>query len=430
MMCGISLGLSAQDDGLQNLDIDELVAVDLEKASLPIKVDSVKAVSGNTINLGLILPMSKFDEFSKELIQGGQLAIDEINKSGKILNKELYLIPADDAAESSFAVEKAKQLTKNYKSSGIIGPTSSSRFIQVVNNTLPENPVVIISPSATSIEISDLKDNDLAFRTAASDALQGKTAATYSSGNLGHKTAVIFYIDDIYGKGLAQEFKRNFEEAGGQILAEERYSPLVNLTHYDVAPKLGELLKNKPEVLYLVSNSVDIINISHRIDSAQLFKDYRPTIIGSDAMIGDQVTEKANMKALEGMYGTSVKSLRNTYFEEKYKARYGENPAYEETADVYDIVYLFALAIMESKSTDPKLISKHLRNISASGKKVTAKDLETIKNLIDAGKDVDYDGVNSSLDFDKHGDVPDREYQIWQVTDGKFKDNVDVIKMK
>ncbi|ELR73811.1 hypothetical protein C900_01421 [Fulvivirga imtechensis AK7] len=406
------------------------MAVDLEKSSLPINVDSTLVLSGKTINLGLILPISKFKDFSSELIQGGQLAVNEINASGYILGKQLHLIPADDAAESGFAADKAQKLTSKYKVAGLIGPTSSSRFIKVVNEVIAENPVVAISPSATSVEVTTLEDNDMAFRTAASDALQGKTAAIYSSQNLGHKTAAIFYLNNVYGKGLADEFKKNFEQSGGKIVGEAYYSPLVNLRDYDVSPKVAEILESKPNVLYLVSNSIDIIDISHQLDSAQVFKDHRPAIIGSDAMRGDNVLEKASLPALDGMYGTSVKSLKETSFEEKFEKTYGKRPEYEETADVYDIVYLFALAMIQGNTTDATALAEHIRAVSHTGKKVKAKDLTEVRKLLKAGKDIDYDGVNSSLDFDKNGDVPDREYQIWQLKNGRFNDNIARIKMK
>ncbi|ELR73812.1 hypothetical protein C900_01422 [Fulvivirga imtechensis AK7] len=426
----ITLSLSAQDDGVQDLDIDELVAVDLNKSSLPIDVDSVKALSGSTINLGMLLPMSTLGGFSEEMIRAAQLAVDEINASGKIMDKELFLIPADEASEVAIAVDKAKQLIKHYNVSGIIGPTTSSSFIKIVNDVLPENPVLAISPTATSIEITELNDNDLAFRTAASDALQGKTAAIFSANNLGRKTAAIFYVDDVYGRGLAQEFKSNFINSGGKIVGEDRYSPLVNLEDYDVTPRLSKILESKPEVLYLISTLVGIINISHQIESAHLFESYKPVIIGSDAVRSDQVMKNANIMALEGMYCTSFKSIQGTSFEQKFHTRYGVKPKSEETADAYDIVYLFALAMLEAQSTDAKILSRHLRSISSTGKKLTAKDIVEIRQLIEKGDDIDYEGLNSSLNFDLHGDVPDREYQIWQIVNGEFVRGVAHVNIK
>lgn len=430
VLCGLSFSITAQEEEIKDLNLDELVAVDLEKSSMPINVDSVKALSGNTINLGLLLPMSTLVRFSEEMIQGAQLAVDEINASGKIMNKELFLIPADDASETSISTEKATILAKKYKVAGLMGPTISSSFIKVVNQVLPNHPMLVISPTATSIEITTLNDGDLAFRTAASDALQGKTAGLFSVNNLKHKTAAIYHIDDAYGKGLAQEFKNNFEASGGKVIGEDVYSPLVNLDDYDVTNRLGEVLKSKPEVLYLVTTTTGFISISHQIDKAELFKDYKPTIIVSDAVRSDQILLKGNANVQDGMYCTSFKSIQGTPFEEKFEARYGQKPKSEETADAYDIVYLFALALLEGQSTDPKSLSKHLRSVSGSGKKVRAKDLSEIRELIETGEDIDYDGINSSLDFDVNGDVPDREYQMWQISDGKFIRNPTEIKLK
>ncbi|ELR71136.1 Extracellular ligand-binding receptor [Fulvivirga imtechensis AK7] len=417
----ICSNLYSQDNEISDLDIRELAAVDVEKSSMPIQVDSTVAFSGKTINLGLIMPFSSDPEYTQELQQGAQMAIDEINDSGGILGKKLYLISADDGGDGNFAVEKAKELIVKYQVTSLIGPMSSTNTIKIAREVLHEYPAVLISPNSTSTRVSKLDDKDLIFRTTSTDIRQGKIAASFAANKLGLKTAALFYMDDYHGEGLANEFRNNFEKYGGKIVGEDRLSPLVNPDNYDLIPHLRKVLKEKPDVLYVVCSVDGISNMSYQIEEGGLFKDHKPVLIGSDAIKYSQLLEKADLTVIEGMYGTAFKSLAGTEFERKFEKWYGRKPVAEGTADAYDIVYLLTLAMLDGQSTVPNTIATHLRKVSQSGQKVTADDFKEIEKLIRKGKDINYSGINSSLDFDEFGDVPDRTYWIWQIVNGKFE---------
>lgn len=423
-------GLQAQNEKIEDLRLDELVAVDLEKSALPIDVDTTLALSGATINIGMLLPLSSYRPFSEEVIFAAQLAVNEINASGLLLTKKLMLIPADDASEADFSVEKALELTSKYQVAAIVGPTISRNYIKVATKVLPKYPVVMISPAVTSIEITTLDDNDLAFRTIGSDVVQAQKAAIFCRTKLGHSTAAVLYIDDAYGRGVLQEFKKYFESSGGQVIAEEGYSSLVNLKDFDLAGRLLPMLKLKPDVLFLIATSNHMIDISHQIGNNKLFKDYKPTLFASDGVRSGKVLTDANLEVFEGIYCTAPTYLPDIAFEKKFFETYGKKPSSEKIADVYDIIHLLAFAILEGQSTDAKMVSSHLRSVSSSGRKVTANDLLTIRKLIEDGVDIDYEGLNSSLNFDEHGDVLDREYRIWQIVNGEFVRNISQAEIK
>src|SRR3546814_3941277 len=74
----------------------------------------------------------------------------------------------------------------------------------------------MISPSATSPELTTLKDNDLVFRTAPSDSFQGQALARKLLADGTEKVAVA-YLNNDYGKGFADAFRSEFEAKGGEI---------------------------------------------------------------------------------------------------------------------------------------------------------------------------------------------------------------------
>ncbi len=425
---GILLCFSVSAQDINELSLDELLAIDVDKSSADIRFDPEVGLSGKTINLGMILPVSKFRDYSEELYYAARLAVTEINQAGGVLGKRLYLIPADDAADAGFAVEKAMILADSCEVRYVIGPTSSGRFTDVISKVALDRGVMVISPSATSDNITSLQDGGLGFRTSASDKLQGKVAADLAYSNLQKSTASVFYIDNDYGEGLGAEFSKNFERMGGKILARTSYSPLVDLDNYDVTEKLSEALKDRPEVLYMVSNDVDLQKISARMADMELFKDVKPIIIGSDGARGPNLANNKG-KVLNGMYGTAVSTGDNQSFLEKFEKAYGWQPVNSEAGDAYDIVYLIALGLHQADSSDPREVSKLMVDLTSGGEKVNAEDWNKIKSLIRRGKDIDFQGTSGTLDFDENGDVKSRNFEIWRLGDSGIITEIDNYQM-
>ena len=85
----------------------------------------------------------------------------------------------------------------------------------------------MISPSGTSTTVTVGEDgnvNEFTFRTSFIDPFQGTVAANFAANELKVKTAAV-YADNAsdYAKGLAASFIKDFEAAGGKIVAEESY---------------------------------------------------------------------------------------------------------------------------------------------------------------------------------------------------------------
>ena len=104
----------------------------------------------------------------------------------------------------------------------------------------------LISPSATSPEITELPDDGFVFRTAPSDALQGQVLADAMEEEAGTDAVVsVAARNDAYGEGIATEFTAAWEEKGGTVTPN---SPVL----YDV-----ELSSYNSEAESIVADSPD-----------------------------------------------------------------------------------------------------------------------------------------------------------------------------
>jgi hypothetical protein len=87
----------------------------------------------------------------------------------------------------------------------------------------------------------------------------------------------------------------------------------------------------------------------------------------------------------------------------------------------YDAVVLMALAIAKGGAATTESVHKNLRSVAGPpGEKINAQHLDKALKLIKEGKDIDYDGVSGSCDFDEHGDVPG-SFEVWKYSGGDIQ---------
>lgn len=425
-----ALNVFSQTDEIDELDMDELMNVITNKPSLPIDFDTLKVNDNNLIRIGFILPMSKYKEFSQDLLRAAQLAADEINANGKVLGKEIVIIPADDAGDADISAFKAAELINKYKVTAILGPTGSSRVLQVAKKaTIPKNKL-LFAIDVYSEQITDLKDNNLVWRTSISDVLQAKVAAEFAVNNLKKKDVAILYVKNAYGKGLNQEFKNEFMAIGGNIVTEVGYSDLIDFNTYDFKPKLDTLFANKPSLIYFITNPIEGALLTHKIDSLKYFTNgYNPIILSGSANNADFL-KNANKNIAEGMYGTSIGYADIALFDDNFKAKYNVFPSNNAISGAYDFVYLLAYSILQGKDITSNVIKNNLLSVSQKGEVININEYAKAKNLIEKGIDIDYNGASGKIEFNDKGDVTDGRIKIWRIKNGIFEtiQNVDLKK--
>lgn len=415
-------GQAQQPGKYLEFSLEELSAVDVVKPLMPVEVDSAYVVSGTTINLGFLLPIAGYPDYTTELINAARLAVDEINSSGGIRGKELALIPADIGGAEEFVIPRTTHLMENFHTNLFIGPTSSDAMINLAEQLLPQKNFSVVSITATSPAISTLDDQGNFFRTCPSDAIQGVQTAAFCRDQLKAKTAAVLYHDNFYGRNLRQVFSDEFTRLGGKIVGSVKVNPLINLEDYDMSDKLDSLLSGKPEVVYVISLAKNFSEISHQLAKKDLIQGkHKPVIVSSDGARGEDLVQTGNLSVLEGMYGYYLPFTGNKVFAEKYEKKYNKKPSALAAEYSYDIVYLMALAILKGNSAKPQEVATHLYSVSAGGTVVYPASFREAARLIDLGVDIDYKGISGDLDFDAYGDVNERKFALWQMVNGRVK---------
>jgi len=262
--------------------------------------------------------------------------------------------------------------------------------------------VVIVSDSATAPSITSLADNDTVFRVAPSDSYQGLTIAKLVTA-AGIKKVAVTYSNDDYNAGIAKVFVDEYTKMGGEITAEQAHEP--NKASY--RSELATLSEGGPEALALFAyyGSSGITIIKNSLENGLFDKFY-----AADGMFDISVIDQIGADNLRGKItitqaSSDLDDASYKAFAEEY-AKTGGDPAAPYAAHGYDATFLMAMAIEKAGSADRAKISAALRDVaSAPGEVIRPGEWAKAKQLIDEGKDVNYEGASGNVDFDVNGDV-------------------------
>ena len=137
---------------------------------------------------------------------------------------------------------------------------------------------------------------------------------------------------------------------------------------------------------------------------------------------------------LGGMYGTAGAPAPDNDatadWEAAFIAEYGELPVLAYVKETYDATIALALAAQSAGSLDGAAIRDNLRAIgSPPGETVpgTPAGVADGLRLLAEGREIDYDGAASTLDWDDNGDLRRGHIGIWRFTDDGRIEELDAV---
>ncbi|RLB79254.1 MAG: amino acid ABC transporter substrate-binding protein, partial [Deltaproteobacteria bacterium] len=356
-------------------------------------------------------------EFGPNIQNGVVLAAKQMAQAGF----NVKLIHEDSETSAIPATNAAKKLVEVDKVVAIIGALASGVTVPVAESVTCPNGVIMISPASTSPLITVLpadQGRDFLFRTCPSDALQGlvagKFVATYN------KTAAILYVNNPYGQGLAENFKRAFEKRHGKVIA---MVPHDEKAAESYTAELKKALAGKPDRLCAYSYPE---HAKVYLKEAIEFFHYKHFFF-CDGTKSIDIVKAVGAKNVEGQYGTAPGTAGGEpylIFSSDYRMEFGKLPPLPFITNAYDAMAVIGLAAYKTKLEGKPLTSKNIRDnlrfvANSPGEIVKPGEFKKAFELLKAGKDINYEGAAGSVDFDKNGDVV-TPVEIWKYHNGKI----------
>ena len=180
------------------------------------------AADGDSIPVGVISPNTgNLATYGESVLNGINLAVEEINAAGGVLGKNISIISYDDKADSTEGANAFNRLVGD-GACAIIGSVTSG----VTASLAPladESQIVLLTPTSTADTITE--SDNYVFRACFKDSYQGKMAAKFAAEKLGvKKVAVLYASGDAYSAGVRESFDAACSELGLEIVAEESSS--------------------------------------------------------------------------------------------------------------------------------------------------------------------------------------------------------------
>jgi branched-chain amino acid transport system substrate-binding protein len=340
------------------------------------------------IKLGVMLPLTgDLANLGASAKAGTEVAIEEINSQGGINGSKIRALIEDSKCQPKDSASIAQKFISIDKVNAILGDICSG-------DTLAASPIVeaaatpLISPCSSNPDITNA--GDYIFRVFPSDAFQGVRAAEHAKNELHFNKAAILYVNNAYGNGLKETFKKRFLELGGEIATEEGYGQGSN----DLRTQLLKIKEANPEIVYFPSYTEDaIVGLKQKNEIGAI----NAIFLGTDAWADPKLFNETRESA-EGTEWLEVKSYAAPQnFQTKMAAKLGTDEIPACGPQSYDIVYLLKKAIENSGET------------AGAG----------LKNELYKTK---LQGISGDIEFDQNGDLKKAEYVIKTVQNGKVEE--------
>jgi len=303
-----------------------------------IKIGCVGPITGDQASLGL------------DQLRALQIAVDEANAQGEIIpGYRLEIVSLDDQHNPSQAVAMAKRLASDPQVVAVVGHVNSS--CSLAAGPIYQNArLTQISPSSSNPEISR-KGYDTFFRTCATDDIQAPHAAYFAFTSL--EARKVFIIDDktTYGKGIADEFKKEILRLGAGVLGHEG----ITQADKDFTPLLTKIKGLDPELIFFGGMYPEGALLVRQAKALGLNAKW----LGGDGLYVNSFIDLAKEDA-EGVYctfiGADVSGMESAKrYIETYNSRFGhERGPY--SAYAYDAANIIIDAIRKAGKTERQAI--------------------------------------------------------------------------
>ena len=388
-----------------------LVGIALAALALPI------AAQADDVKIGILGGLTgPIESLVPPIIESSKLAGVHVNAQGGILGGQKLVTPVGDTtcADATAAANAADRLVNSENVLAIAGALCSGATISAANNAAIPGGVVMISPASTSPAISEMDDNDLVYRVAPSDAYQGKIMAKLLMSK-GLDEIAIAYVNNDYGKGLADSIEANFKKQGGTVAAKEAHEE----GKADYRGEVGSLASSGAPTLVIVAygDGSGQTLLRQAIEAGDFEQ-----LVGAEGMLAVGILKNLEAKDLEGMIVTKVGNpavAGKDIFAPLAKAANLDVDAPFVTQG-YDSAFLLALAIEKNGKAERAGLAAALRDVSSPpGEIIFPGEWEKALHLLKDGQDINYEGASGSHDFDERGDVPGAIIEM-VVKDGAF----------
>ena len=334
----------------------------------------VGAVSAaDTLRIGVVNEISGPQaEGGLFTVNGLRLAVDEINRDGGVLGRQVELRIEDNASTNPGTVLAFSKLVSEGGLAGIIGPIRSTQIQAIAPSIAKAGIPTMIGGSEPGLTHMN---NRWVFRARPNDSYSSRVIADFGVNTLKLRKWVIVHSTDAFGTGGKNALVEALKSLGvepvliqGYTNNSQDFTPMVLAIKKSGAEVMGTYMTNSPDQGIFAKQLRQLgVNIAW---------------VGSPTTISVTALNLAG-EALHGSYAitdfTTDANDATRAFTKKYRERYNLNPD-TFASWAYDALRVLAMAIKAAGTTEPEAVRRAILAIK------------------------DYQGVEGRYEFDEFGD--------------------------
>jgi ABC-type branched-subunit amino acid transport system substrate-binding protein len=225
-------------------------------------------------------------------------------------------------------------------------------------------------------------------------------------------------VNNPYGQGLAEQFKKSFEKRGGKVLTMVPHDEKASESY---TAELKKAMEKKPSVICAFSYPEHgKVYIKEAIEFFK-FKNF----LYCDGTKSFDIIKAVGAPNVEGQYGTVAASAKGDAYDifvGDYTKEFGKLPPLPYITNGYDGIAVIGLAAYACKAKGLPITSKNIRDnlrfvANPPGEVIKPGEFKKAFELLDQKKDINYEGASGSVDFDANGDVI-TPIEVWQYKGG------------
>lgn len=314
------------------------------------------------ITIGAVLPLTGASaSIGEDQRRGIELATERVNAAGGVLGRKLRVIIEDSGGRAPTALDGAKKLVTVDKVPVVLGEYSSGITIPTAQYVTKEG-ASHLNIGSSSPRVRDIGAGS--FSIIGLDNVSAKFAATDVFEQKFRKAAFIA-PNNAYGQGVAEEFKKNFEAMGGQVVT----SILYTAGQSTYRRELQQIERSAPDV-YVYSAYGQEAAIMNReafdlgLNKTQWYAVYQT-----------MCTTDTPAQIANGQIGMEVSAIgpNGRSYEESYMKKYNEKLKSAYGSYAYDGVMLAAAAIRQAGGSDNAKVRAALAEVGRKFEGVTGE---------------------------------------------------------
>jgi len=334
-------------------------------------------------------PMTgQYAAFGDQMKRGAEMAIADLNAAGGVMGQKVKLLIGDDACDPKQAVAVAN----DFVNKGVVyvaGHFCSGSSIPA-SAVYAEEGILQVSPASTNPKFTEdafASGWKTVGRVCGRDDFQGITAGNMLADKF--KRIAILHDKTAYGKGLADETKKQLNKRGVQEAMYEAYTA----GEKDYSALVTKMKAANIDAFYVGGYHTEAGLMIRQARE----QGYDVQLVSGDALVTDEFW-KITGPAGEGTLMTFAPDPRNSPAAKDVVARFRADKYEPEgyTLYTYAAIQVWADAVKKAGTLDGAKVAAAMRDGSA------------------------FDSVIGKLSFNEKGDVKNPEY-VWYIwKDGKY----------